>query len=357
MERNAYYYKAFNGVRAVRNWVIPYLYSRIHNGRLRPLVGYLVTDWKCNVKCHYCFQYKNNMDGMTRDTAFSSIDWLKSVGCGVVGITGGEPLVRKDLVLDIIRYARGKGLFVDLATNGFFMDEELIDEIGAAGVASINLAVDCIKSRKGMPKALLSIEPQFRYMVKQQKKYNYILFLNINICSTNIKDVKLLTEIANQNRIGVDYHLNEIPQKMINTDHYENMENDLWINPNHHEEVDDLADWLIEKHKSGWAIVNPVKYFKDIKLRIRGDIPRWDCRAGHNGVLIKPDGSLVPCYNLMNYDHDWGRIWEPMFEIEGLQKVKDECVPKCTSIVFHSIGSYYQTKNLPKWVMRHTRMG
>ena len=215
----------------------------------------------------------------------------------------------------------------------------------------------CINPRKGMPKALLAIEPQFRYLVDQQKKYKYIIFLNINICNTNIKDVKLLTEIAHQNNIAVDYHLNEVPQDLINTDHYKHQENNLWITPDHFEAVDELADWLLEKHREGWAMANPVQYFHAIKLRIRGKNPPWDCRAGHNGILIRPDGSLSPCYNLMNFDHDWGRIWEPKFDKEELQEVKKKCIPKCTSIIFHSIGNYYKLGNLPEWVRQHIRIG
>ena len=63
-------------------------------------------------------------------------------------------------------------------------------------MTAINLAVDCVAPRKGLPKALLAVEPQFRYLIQQQKKYGFLVFFNINICRTNIKDVKLLTETA-----------------------------------------------------------------------------------------------------------------------------------------------------------------
>lgn len=349
--------KCLNSIRAVRNWVIPYINSRIHKGKLRPLVGYLVTDWKCNINCDYCFQYKNDFSGMTIETALSGIDWLQSLGCGVIGITGGEPLVRKDFVLELVRYGSKKGFFMDLATNGFFMDEKFIDDLGAAGIASVNLAVDCVKARRGMPKALLSIEPQFRYLVKQKKKYHYLVVLNINICSTNIKEIKFLTEIARQNRVGADYHLNEVPQELINIDHYKNLENKLWITSEQYSEVEDLADWLIEKRRRGWAIVNPSQYFKDIKCRIRGEVPRWDCRAGINSVVIRPDGSLAPCYNLMNSTHDWGCIWEPKFDMGVLREVKDECNPKCTSICLYMVSNYCKLQDLPEWILQHIKLG
>jgi hypothetical protein len=42
----------------------------------------------------------------------------------------------------------------------------------------------------------------------------FVTDCRINICRTNIKDVKQLTEIDRQNAIGTDDHLNESPQGM-----------------------------------------------------------------------------------------------------------------------------------------------
>jgi MoaA/NifB/PqqE/SkfB family radical SAM enzyme len=195
-----FHYKIRNGVRAFRRWVVPYITSRIHGSDFRPLLCYLYTDWQCNIDCHYCFQYNNGLPGMDIETAKSSVDWLKSIGCRVISLMGGEPLLRKDFVLEVIRYGAGNGFFMYLPTNGYLMDKDFIHDVGRAGVAAVNLAVDCVSPRKGLPKALLSVEPQFRFLVAQQKKYGYIVFFNINICRNNIKDVKLLTEIAHQNR-------------------------------------------------------------------------------------------------------------------------------------------------------------
>ena len=204
-------YKTKNGARALRRWVVPYINSRIHADEFRPVLCYLYTEWKCNIDCHYCFQYDNDRPNMSLETAKDAIDWLKSVGCTSYLLMGGEPLLRKDFIVDVTRYAYEQGFFVYLPTNGYLMDKPFIDEIGKAGLATVNLAVDCVAPRKGLPKALLAIEPQFRYLVEKQKDYGYEVFFNINICRTNIRDAKMLTEIAHQNKIGTDYHLNEPP--------------------------------------------------------------------------------------------------------------------------------------------------
>lgn len=350
-------YRSRNGIRAFQRWFIPFFQSRIHHDKFRPMLCYLFTDWKCNIDCHYCFQYNNHLPGMSLETAKSSIDWLKSVGCRVVALMGGEPLVRRDFILEVIRYGNENGFFMYLPTNGYLMDEEFIDEAGRAGVTAINLAVDCVAPQKGLPKALMAVEPQFRYLVKQQKKWGFLVFFNINICRTNIKDVKLLTEIARQNAIGTDYHLNEAPHQIVNTDHFKHQEFTLGITPEEYEEVNDLLDWLIARQREGWTMVNSIVHLQTMKERMRGRLPRWDCRAGHNGALIRPDGTLSPCFDLITYDHDWGRIWEPRFEQEELDGVKETCLPNCSSTCYHTMASYYNIHTIPQWILKHARMG
>ncbi len=354
---NNIYYKSLNGARAVRRWVVPYLNSRIHNQEFRPILCYLYTDWKCNIDCHYCFQYNNQQPGMSLETAKSAIDWLKSIGCRVLALMGGEPLVRKDFILEVIRYADRNGFFVYLPTNGLLMDEPFIDEMGEAGVTAVNLAVDCLAPRKGLPKALLSIEPQFRYLVEKQKSYGYLLFFNTNICRNNIKDVRLLTEIARQNKIGTDYHLNEEPHSFVGVDHYNHRGDGLHITAEQYGEVDRLLDWLIEKQNEGWTMVNSVEHLQSLKERMRGRLRPWDCRAGINGALIRPDGSLSPCFDLITYDQDWGTIGNARFDRDVLRAVKEKCLPLCSSTCFHTMGYYYQLSSVPQWVWKHMGVG
>lgn len=351
------HYKSQNGLRAVRRWAVPYFNSRIHSTMFRPVLCYLYTEWRCNIDCYYCFQYNNNRRGMTLETAKSAVDWLKSIGCRVIALMGGEPLLRKDFIIEIVKYGAENGFFMYLPTNGYLMDKSFIDDIGQAGVAAINLAVDCVAPRKGLPKALLAIEPQFRYLVERQKKYGYILFFNINICRNNIKDVKLLTEIAHQNHIGTDYHLNEPPQSFINVDHYKHHGDMLGITRNQYSELDELLDWLIDKQHQGWPMVNPIEHLKAFKEQMRGRIISWDCRAGHNGALIRPDGSLAPCFDLMSYEHDWGSIRDPKFDEEELVLVKKKCLHLCLSTCFYTMGHYYNLNSLPEWIRKHIHVG
>jgi len=351
------FYKLKNGARAFRRWVIPSVLSKVHSKEFRPVLSYLFTEWKCNIDCHYCFQFDNNQPGMTLETAKKSIDWLKTKGCRVIALMGGEVLLRPDFILDIIEYGVKQGFFVYLPTNGYLLTKDFIDKAGKAGVAAINLAVDCIAPKPGLPKALMPIEKQFRYLVKKQEKYGYILFFNINITSKNLKDVKMLTEIARANGIGTDYHINEPPP--IDQPHYKHSkEEGLYIREEQFEEFDELMDWLTEKAGQGYPMVNHPYHFEHMKKFVRGEYEEWPCLAGKNGCFIKADGSLSPCFSMQAGNMNWGKIGDAKFDQKKLAELKKECNKHCLSTCFYTSGRYYNSfLSIYQWMMKHTKLG
>lgn len=346
-----------NGVKAVRKWIIPYFGTRLHSSEFRPILSYLFTEWDCNMRCHYCYTWEKGAPGMTLETARSSIDWLRSTGCRVFGFMGGEPLLRPDFVEQVVRYGTEQGFFVYLPTNGLAVTEDIVDRLGAAGISAINLAMDCIEPRPGMPKALKTIERQFRILVDRQRRHGYVLFLNINITSHNIEDVRQLTHIAADLGIGVDYHINERPH--IEQSHYQYLDNDTYIRQDQWEVVDELIDWLIERNHKVQPMVNTVAHLQAMKAFYRDEIGDWSCRAGQNTVCIRIDGSLSPCFGLYSAKHDWGRIWDPRFDPEELQSRKKKCTRACLSTCQYNAGVFYRDTlaSVSHWVWVHAAAG
>jgi sulfatase maturation enzyme AslB (radical SAM superfamily) len=204
-------YQRIQRLLTIKAWGIPYAKSRWYSQQLRPILAYLFTEYKCNLDCHYCWAYNNQHKGMTEDAARRSIDWLEEIGCRVLAIMGGEPLIRWPFVHKVTHYAAKKGFFVYLATNGRLLRPKVIDRLGDAGLAVINLAIDSVEERPELPKALNPIKENFEYMVKKQRHYGYTSFLNINITRINLDDVRQLTEIGRQYNLATDYHINESP--------------------------------------------------------------------------------------------------------------------------------------------------
>ncbi len=345
-----------NGVTAFRKWIVPYARSRVRGDELRPLLSYLFTEYNCNMRCHYCYSHGSDVPGMTLETARSSIDWLKTTGCRVVAIMGGEPLLRRDFIVDVVRYGAERGFFMYLPTNGLLLTEDFIDRVSDAGVAAINLALDGVVARPGMPKGLDRVERQFETLVRRQRTHGYVLFLNMNITRHNLTDVRQLTRLARDLGLGVDYHLNERPH--VDQPHWRHPDNDSYLRPEQWDQADELIDWLVEQKRAGLPMVNTVAHLRAMKEFMRGQPQPWVCRAGHNATCIRIDGSLAPCFGLYADDHDWGRIWEPRFDPAELAERRQQCMPHCLSTCQYNLGTYYDIDfGTVRWIWVHATIG
>jgi MoaA/NifB/PqqE/SkfB family radical SAM enzyme len=343
-------------VHAMRGWAVPYVKSRVLPGDFHPIIAYLFTEWKCNLDCHYCWAFDNRVKGMTESTARRSIDWLHSTTCRVLAFMGGEPLLRPPLVHKITAYAAKKGFWIYLPTNGRLLRPDVIDRLGDAGVSVFNLAIDSVDLKPSLPKALAPIRSYFEYLVKKQYSYGYSMFININICRNNLEDVKQLTEIAHDNGISTDYHINESP--LLEQPHFKHLdENSTFICPEDFPMVDDTIDWLIEKNRSGYKMVNSVLRLTEMKAFMRGALQEWNCRAGQNTLIIRVDGTLAPCFPMYSATHDWGTIEHHKFDKTQLDEMKTSCQSHCFSTLNHTVGHCYDDGRAIRYVLKQAKRG
>jgi len=343
-------YSNFNRIRGWKSWGIPYLQSRWYSRQPRPIVAYLFTEYGCNLDCHYCWSYNNRTRGMTEDTARRSIDWLESIGCRVLALMGGEPLLRRDFVHKVTDYAARKGFFVYLATNGRVLYPEVLDRLGDAGLAVINLAVDSVEERRELPKAYSAIRDNLEYMVAKQRNYGYTMFLNINITRLNLEDVRELTEIARGYNLATDYHINESP--LMAQEHFRHFEgNSTYITPEDWSRIDELIDWLIEKQRQGYKMPNSPSQLANMKNMMRGKVEPWPCRAGWNTLIIREDGTLAPCFPMYGATHDWGKVEDPRLEPAQLEAMKRGCNLTCYSTLNSIVGYCYNDLRVIKWLL------
>ncbi|MFH1339240.1 MAG: radical SAM protein [Candidatus Omnitrophota bacterium] len=91
-------------------------------GQRIPLNVMLSVTNRCNSKCNYCNIPTRNQRELTTREVFDLIDQAVKTGAQRLGLWGGEPLIRDDIGL-IIDYAKNKGLYVTLDSNGHLIEE------------------------------------------------------------------------------------------------------------------------------------------------------------------------------------------------------------------------------------------
>ncbi len=120
----------------------------------RPYVVSWNLTYRCNLACEHC--YLDAGPAKVASAAFADRSELNTEQCYrvideiatfapecVTILTGGEPLLRRDIV-DIIRYAASKELWVVVGTNGVKITENLAEILKAEGVRGLALSLDAL---------------------------------------------------------------------------------------------------------------------------------------------------------------------------------------------------------------------
>ena len=107
----------------------------------------------CNLRCRYCMPEegvckKNHAEMLTEDEMISAVEAAASLGITKLRITGGEPLVKKNIVSICRRAAAVDGIReVCLTTNGTLL-AQLAKPLREAGVNRLNISLDTLDPQK-----------------------------------------------------------------------------------------------------------------------------------------------------------------------------------------------------------------
>lgn len=109
---------------------------------LGPLAVHLEVIAACDLQCAHCFAGPLPRKGkLTVGEIDRLCGELASLGSFRLGLTGGEPLLRSDL-LDILDVATDRGLHPCLTTNGLRLDERTARALGQRDLVWLNVSLD-----------------------------------------------------------------------------------------------------------------------------------------------------------------------------------------------------------------------
>ncbi len=117
-------------------------------GRIHTSLRIGVTD-RCNLRCRYCMPEQVEFLPRAEILTFEEIERVTRVavrlGVDKARITGGEPLVRRDVSELVARLAQIDGLDeIALTTNGLLLEEHA-EELKRAGLDRLNVSLDTVR--------------------------------------------------------------------------------------------------------------------------------------------------------------------------------------------------------------------
>jgi len=289
---------------------------------------------------------------MGKRTAFQAIDLAlcsaeTSIG---IGFYGGEPLLCKNLIYEIVRYAKGKknngqNIFFKLTTNGLLLDDEFLRYAKRESIL-ISLSLDGNKQThdtnrkdcagRGTYDNLLPVIPK---LLAQNRYIAVMMTVAPNTVSYFCDSVKSIYSLGFMNIIcAIDYSAE-------------------W-NENHLAELKKQYKKMAEFYCESMAAEK--KFFlSPFESKINSHIHHKEycgerCKLGFEQISVAADGTLYPCVQFVgDSDYQIGNVangidQEKRKRIYDLSRkeqpeckkcsVKDRCLHTCSCINKYSTG-------------------
>jgi MoaA/NifB/PqqE/SkfB family radical SAM enzyme len=109
-----------------------------------PILLLFVTD-RCNLRCRMCGVWQHSEPDESQE--LNTEEWKAVIrsaarlGTSIISFSGGEALLRRDLV-DLIAYAQQYGITVHLCTNGTVLNHGNVDRLRQSGINTVSVSIE-----------------------------------------------------------------------------------------------------------------------------------------------------------------------------------------------------------------------
>lgn len=161
------------------------------------LLSYEITQ-RCNAKCSFCgyWRLKEPSLGLPLDKIKKIFEDGYDLGCVFAIITGGEPLLRKDIP-EVFKLAKNTGFSTVLLTNGYLLPKR-INEIHKV-VDSINISIDFPDARHDKIRGLSGLLNRAIEGIRLARKCGVAVNINCVVTAQHsLEDVRKLLFMAKE---------------------------------------------------------------------------------------------------------------------------------------------------------------
>jgi MoaA/NifB/PqqE/SkfB family radical SAM enzyme len=293
--------------------------SSILNRQLSgPILGGIMITYACNMRCVMCDLWRRKGKELTTDEWKSVIDKFHELNVSGIGITGGEPLLRKDLIT-IIKHITQKKIPVSISSNGYYLsNKDKVKELFDVGLRSIAISLDSINPDihnriRGVDDAFSNAVKAFENIVELKNEYpRTSVTLSMVITGSNYGEVVNMVEFAEARGIdGVSF----LPAQTMGIEHnIADREKKLKLGQHLLNDINKSIDKLIELKRDKKPIDNTIKYLKLLKYFYRNEKLPVPCYASNSSYYVDPMGFIYPCFAWMEKKKYIGNIYEKDLE-------------------------------------------
>ncbi len=252
----------------------------------RPLTVSFEVTYSCNAHCKHC-----HLGGFIKGEELASPERFGEL-CSeiqpvVAQISGGEPLIRKDLEQIIQNMKRpNRAPYIVVTTNGIMLTKKRYESLREAGVDQFSLSLDYPDERHDEFRGSKGL---FRRLEKSVKELNTgngkAITLSCVVQRDNFRDLIKIAELSEE--WGVSVNFSTYTWLRTNDMSYVLTKEDLV-------EFQEIVKQLLAlKSKFNNFYASAYTFHRMIDFYENGGTP--NCKAGEKFFIVNPDGTFSPC--------------------------------------------------------------
>jgi MoaA/NifB/PqqE/SkfB family radical SAM enzyme len=129
------------------------LFVRALRSPRHPIAAQMVVTRRCNLACRYCSEFDHASAPVPTAELLRRVDRLADLGTSIITLSGGEPLLHRDLETVVARI-RARGAMAVVLTNGFLLTEGRTRALNRAGLDYLQISIDNIEPDARSKKSL-----------------------------------------------------------------------------------------------------------------------------------------------------------------------------------------------------------
>jgi MoaA/NifB/PqqE/SkfB family radical SAM enzyme len=237
---------------------------------------------RCNARCNFCDYWKEAPPPELSDY----VDVVRKLKPLSVSLTGGEPLLRKDLAGLISSLRKSFGfLFISLITNGQLLTVERGLELWNAGLDELSISLDYFDERQDRERGLPGLVPHILSVASSLKNTGVDLCFNMVVKEGNYLEIPKALDRCIE--MGIKVSLSTYNCWRTSNEDHMIKEEELLALERVLREIQTEKKWKNTLTSGGYYLDKIPEFFKT------REIP--GCTAGLNWIQVTPDGMLKRC--------------------------------------------------------------
>ncbi len=245
----------------------------------------------CNLKCKHCYRDAGLKDphelGLAEGRAL--LDEIKLAGFRIVVLSGGEPLLRKD-IYELIEYGTSLGLRMVLGSNGTLISEAVATRLKKAGLCRAGVSLD--SSDRAIHDEFRGVAGAYDQVfagIENMRKTGLEFQVHTTVSKYNYHQIGSMIDFVSGLKASA-YHIFFLVPSGRGRDQIEHL-----ISP---QEYYRLIDLILEKQKQSAMELKPVCAPQFMpRAQDKGMDMRFSrgCLAGTHYCCVLPNGDVHPC--------------------------------------------------------------